>query len=354
LEVDYLIVGSGIAGTSLAFRLEQKGHSYVLVDVLNPSSASNVSAGICNPVVFRRLNLSWMADCLLIEALRFYTSMEKWLDVPLVERKPIVKVFSSAEERLLWKSKMNDVELVDRLTLKDQVFNTDFIDAPNGGGIIHGALQIRMPELLAAFRKRALASGKLIECPFDYTDLHFVNEKIQWKQVVAKRIVFCEGHTLNKNPFFKWLPMKPVKGEVIVLRIENMPSDLTLNKQLMLHPMGNNLWWLGSTYDWANLDETPTAEAKQELLQKLNDFLKVAYTVVDHKAGIRPAASDRRPLLGQHPTHSQLYVFNGFGTKGSMIAPYFSTQLMNNMEYNTPLLKEVDILRHYKHFHEMG
>jgi len=67
--------------------------------------------------------------------------------------------------------------------------------------------------------------------------------------------------------------------------------------------------------------------------------------VVMHKAGIRPTVKDRRPFLGAHPDHNNLYVFNGLGTKGVSLAPYFAKHLVDHMVDGVELMKEVSIGR---------
>ena len=69
------------------------------------------------------------------------------------------------------------------------------------------------------------------------------------------------------------------------------------------------------------------------------------FEIIDHQAGIRPTVKDRRPLLGVHPAHHQLAIFNGMGTKGVMLAPYFANHLVNHLENDDKLLPEIDIVR---------
>ena len=77
----------------------------------------------------------------------------------------------------------------------------------------------------------------------------------------------------------------------------------------------------------------------------MNSFLKCNYTVLDHKAGIRPTVADRRPLVGRHKEHSNLYILNGLGTRGVMIAPYTAQKLYNFIEMDHSLDSVIDISR---------
>lgn len=89
-------------------------------------------------------------------------------------------------------------------------------------------------------------------------------------------------------------------------------------------PVGGQQFRMGATYDWNNLDETPTEQARQELCGKLEQIYSGDYRIVRHEAGIRPTTHDRRPVMGMHPEHQQLGIFNGLGSKGCMLGPYFA------------------------------
>ena len=53
-QVDFIIVGQGIAGTLLAHDLLEKGHSVYIIDKPMIASASKVAAGLINPVGMKR------------------------------------------------------------------------------------------------------------------------------------------------------------------------------------------------------------------------------------------------------------------------------------------------------------
>ena len=73
--------------------------------------------------------------------------------------------------------------------------------------------------------------------------------------------------------------------------------------------------------------------------------MTVPYTIVEQSAGIRPTVKDRRPLLGVHPKHTRLALFNGLGTRGVMIAPKMAQELYQHLSEGTPLEEEVDLRR---------
>ena len=57
-KVDTIIVGMGIAGICYAETLQQKQKSFYIIDN-NKNGSSKIAAGIYNPTVLKRYNMSW-------------------------------------------------------------------------------------------------------------------------------------------------------------------------------------------------------------------------------------------------------------------------------------------------------
>ena len=137
------------------------------------------------------------------------------------------------------------------------------------------------------------------------------------------------------------------KGEILLVRIKDFDSQKVINKGVFILPIGNNLYKVGATYEWKDLSETPTEKGKLELLEKLKLVLKVPFELIEHRSGIRPTVKDRRPLIGIHPEHPQLGIFNGMGTKAVLLAPYFAQEFAGFLDGKNALNKEVSIHRFY-------
>ena len=123
-----------------------------------------------------------------------------------------------------------------------------------------------------------------------------------------------------------------------------------IKSSVFIIPIGEDLYRIGATYKWKDKTNNPTEEAKSELLEKLGELIDCDYELVDHIAGIRPTVTDRRPLVGQHPLHANLYVLNGLGSRGVMIGPYAASRLFRYIEYNEALPAEMDIARFKKKY----
>ena len=353
MKVDYLIVGRGIAGTVLSYLLWQRNKKFVLIDRPDLSSASSVSAGICNPVVFRKITTSWMVEQLLPKATEVYEGLENLLQHSFISRKETLKVFSSPEEKAWWKKKAFDPGLMEFISPEEVMLPAAIFHAPWGAGKVMRGMQVDLMELLPRYREFLKANDRLRETVFDHDLLSVSATGVEWEDVQADHLIFCEGYHVLKNPWFHWLPLKPVKGEALIITADTGPLNYLVNRKLIFCPLAGDRFWAGGTYEWKQLDEIPTAEARSEIIGKLEQLLRIPFRIIDQKAGVRPAVRDRRPLIGTHPEQHRLHVFNGLGTKGTMIAPYFAGQLIDKIEAGVPLNGEVDIQRFYR-FYEAG
>ncbi|MCW3103329.1 MAG: hypothetical protein JWO09_1769 [Bacteroidetes bacterium] len=347
-EVDYIIVGQGIAGTVLAFTLMKAGRQVLLIDDPGLSSASKVAAGLYNPVVFKRLTKSWMADELIPFLDTFYTELEKTLNCKFHFKKRIVKLFAEEQEREFWMKKT--AAEVGRYLDKtiDDHFLPGLVNSPLGAAEVHHSGNIDTRVLLKAAADHFRSSGCLLEEKFETGQLVISEDHVSYKDCRAKKIIFCEGFRAAENPYFGWLPFRLTKGEILTIQLQDdqeIPFEKVINKGVFILPLGNNSYRVGATHTWDKLNDDATAEGRSELTEKLEKVIRVPFVITEHLAGVRPAVNDRRPMLGLHPEHPALGVFNGMGTKGIMLAPYFADHFVGFLEGRNALDKEVDIRR---------
>jgi glycine/D-amino acid oxidase-like deaminating enzyme len=351
-QVDYIIVGQGLAGTILAQTFLQRQKKVAIIDQAGLSNASRVAAGLYNPVVFKRLVKSWLADELIPFMDGFYTAVEKQLKVKFYHKKQIVKLFAEEQEKEFWiKKSKEDIGKYLSKTI-DENFLNDLVYNPFGSCEVTQAGNLDTVQFLNAFREFFKNNEILIEEKFEYDKLVVSAYSVSYKDLQAKKIIFCEGYKTTENPYFNWLPFKLTKGEMLTIRLNErhvIPIEKVINKGVFILPLDNNEYKVGATYEWNDLTEQPSEKGKSELMEKLQKVLKVPFEIIDHKAGIRPTVNDRRPLLGVHPEYSSLAVFNGMGTKAVMLAPYFADQLVGFLEENEVLNKEVNIERFAKY-----
>jgi len=347
---NYIIVGQGIAGTVLAAMLLKQGKTVLVIDVQTLSQSSRIAAGLYNPVVFKRLVRSWMADDLIPVMDIFYADSEELLNTKFYFKKKIVKLFAEENEKTFWIKKTN--EEVGKYLSKNiqENYLSELVYSPYGAAEVIDAGNLNTLLFLSSFRNYFKKNNGLLEEEFNFNQLVISDNSISYKDINAEKIIFCEGYKCTSNPYFNWLPFKLTKGEVLTIKIpehyaEQIIEEQVINKGVFILPLGNRLFKVGATYEWADLTEVPTEKGKADLINKLNKVFKFPFEIVNHEAGIRPTVNNRRPLIGLHPNHSSLGVFNGMGTKGVMLAPYFAKQFIDYLEGKGELNKEVDVAR---------
>ena len=158
----------------------------------------------------------------------------------------------------------------------------------------------------------------------------------------------CEGYGARQNPYFSWVPFNAAKGDILTVRFHKPVPPHALHRGIWIAPTADaKIFRIGSTYDWDNLDQEPSASAREEIEQKLKEFFHVPYTVLDHQAAVRPIIIESKALIGLHPEHQRLGFFNGLGSKGSMHAPWFAQCFTSFLVHQTPLPGDLDIGKHY-------
>ena len=137
----------------------------------------------------------------------------------------------------------------------------------------------------------------------------------------------------------------PLKGETIHVRIDR-EFKCIYNRGVYIVPTDKSgLYKVGATYDTQNLTEAVTERGRSELSEKLTELLKLPYEITTQNWGIRPSTADRKPFLGCLPQEKKVVIFNGLGTKGVSLAPYFANQLANWLLGQGEIDQEVDIGR---------
>jgi glycine oxidase len=347
--VDYIIVGAGLSGIAVIEELLKKGKT-VRVFENNSQSSSTVAGGIYNPIILKRFTLAWQADTQLENAIPFYERLEKKLQVDLLRDLPIYRKFNSIEEQNDWFSAMDKPGVGQFLdsTLVKKINNN--IPSDFSFGRVKRTGTINTELLIKTYKEFLRTNNSLAKTDFNYGGLKVEGEYLMYQNLKARRIIFCEGFGLNKNPFFSYLPLRGNKGEYIIIHAPELKLDVAVKSSVFVLPLGDDKYKIGATYDNQDTSPDPTVEAKEKLVEQVSKILKCDFEVVGHVAGIRPATPDRKPLVGQHPEFSNMYCCNGFGSRGVLIGPTVSKQLIECIEKGTELPSEINIQRFRKRY----
>ena len=351
MKVDYIIVGLGLAGLNFAERLVQSGKTFVVFEDQSQTS-SLVAGGIYNPVILKRFTPVWNAKSQLQIAMPLYESLERKFCQKLDAKFSTRKVFKSIEEQNNWYVACDKPQLSEFMNPEIIREKVSGIHGNFGFGEVYQTGRIDTQQLIFTYRNYLVEMGCFQQESFEYSKIKLTDSGADYKEFSAKRIVFCEGFGMKKNPFFQYLPLNGTKGETITIKAKDLDVDFLVKSTLFVLPLGKHLYKIGATFQWTDKTSHPTEGGKSELIEKLNKVISVPYTIVEHHAGIRPTVKDRKPLVGVHPIHSQLAVLNGLGTRGVMIAPSVAQQLFNFIEKGIPLDSEIDIARFKKPYSE--
>jgi glycine/D-amino acid oxidase-like deaminating enzyme len=343
-HIDYIIVGCGLAGIAFMEQLIAANKTFVVFD--NKSQQSSVVAGgLYNPVVLKRFTSVWKSQEQLNLALPMYHNIEKRLKVSLDYKVPVYRRFASMEEQNNWYAASDNPLLKDYLSPKIIKNSNPYIKADFGFGEVLETGRIDTFTLITSYKDFLLKNNQLLEESFHYNQLNIMDTGVSYQDISASHIVFAEGFGLEHNPFFNYLPLKESKGELLTIYAPDLNIDYIIKSSVFVLPLGNHLYHIGATYNWKDKTNATTKEGREELLNKLKTFLNCTFEVVNQVAGIRPTVKDRRPLVGKHPEHENMYILNGLGTRGVMIGPYVAKQLFNYIEQKKPLEEDININR---------
>jgi glycine oxidase len=347
-STEILIVGGGVGGGSLAIHLIQAGIAVTVIDQ-GQNKSSVVAAGLINPLVFRRMTKSWRVDEILPYAVQFYQQLEAYSSLSFYHPITIRRFFSSVQERAFWTEKQELPEFESYMTkLADEDDNYTSFGTKNdfGSGRVKSAAWVNTPIFLDAAKDYITKHATYLNEAFIYADLNPKEGTYRGKQF--DKIIFAEGYQSRENPWFMELPVQSTKGEVLTVLSETLPPEESINRKCFVLPTGNGQFRIGATYSWNANEANITEEGKQEILENLSYLTDEEPTIIDHLAGIRPTSPDRRPIMGQHHDFKRLYIFNGLGTKGYMIAPLLAAEFTTHLLQETELDPEVKLKRFKK------
>lgn len=343
-----LLIGQGIAGTLLAWSLRGRGCQVHIADGNLVGASSIAAAGIINPVTGKRFVKSWRFDEFFPVAKTVYQALEQALGISIWDERPTLRLLGTPEEANDWAIRCTQPDYIDHLgERKDAGSWAPFLKPGFGFGVIRQSARAKLPQLVAAYRAMLREEGVFIEQNIEYQAVEGLLQSYD-------RIVFCEGWQATANPYFPNAPFRVSKGEALIIRfpddsdpvvvggnIDGLTGSQTINitptptdmlkKTMLLVPMGDGTFWVGSTYRWHFKDTLPSAEGREYILGYLHEMFAAPFEIVDHVAGIRPTMIDRRPVVERSKVNPNIFIFNGLGTKGALLAPYFAIQLANEI-----------------------
>ena len=344
MKVDYLVVGQGVAGSCLALKLQKEKKSFRVIDE-DKDKASTVAVGIYNTLVLKRFAQIWNAKEQLDWMFEYFACFEKLTHKKFISEIPTYRIINNEQELKTIQKKAALPEM--KNFLSGEIINEPnfALKIPLGYTEIKQTGRIDLKECINSFKEYLIDLGLYVQEKFDFSELKFQENKIHYKNITADKIVFCEGFGVKNNPYFKYLPVIGVKGEVLKIKTKEILPRGIWKGYSFLMPLQDGICYTASTYDRDDLTPEPTARGKQEIIQHLKEIYDGEFEILEHTSGIRPTVVDRRPILGNHPKHSNAFILNGMGTRGTLLAPQMTEFLYDFIENGKEITKEANVRR---------
>jgi len=340
-NIDYIIVGDGYAALFFAHQLIMNNKSFILFSE-GKKSASQVSAGIINPVVLKKFTTFWLAQEQISFLKETLKQIEEYTGENYLINAPIHRIFHDENEKNLWLKKSENENLVNFL---DQKFDrlspvkNDFLS-----GKVNQSARLDVKGFFEGLFRFLENKEHLIREKFNYSEINPAEST--YKDFIFKNIIFCEGMGVQQNPYFSQIPVDANKGHHIKVKLsEEISKDITIKKKHFLFPTDNGLYFYGGTYDREQLHHQIDDSAVEQLRKGLSEFYPFDFDVHEINFGFRPTVKDRRPIIGQHENFKNFFVFNGLGARGILNGCYFTKSLYDHIENNMSLPEEISLSR---------
>ncbi|MCU0708373.1 MAG: FAD-binding oxidoreductase [Pirellula sp.] len=348
-DVDVVIIGGGLAGCSLAWQCRLRGLCALMIDAPRKDSSSRVAAGLVTPITGSRHAVSWRWHEFFSMADAFYRRLEAITGQVFWHVAPAWRAFDSPQEAeswaLRWSGHASNGLSIHDLSGEDQL-RAWF---PWGGIQMEPAARLDAPMYLDATRESFERDGSWIQAVLD-ADHELIPEddafRIPRFGIKARWIVLCQGYWARTNRWFDSLPLHPARGDILEIACPRIRLDHVLHRNGWIVPLTHDRYLLGATYDRHGLDTSPAHPIADQWRRELcrrwtlmtgGSMESLEAKILSHRIAVRPASYDRHPLMGSHPQHQNLLCLNGLGSKGSLMAPFLSKQLLDWMLYETPV-----------------
>lgn len=336
---EILIVGQGLAGTCLAWRLWDRGMKFRIVDRGGKPGNSAVAVGMVSPVVGPSMDPVWRLGEFLKDAMEFYRKTEMVLGEKYFCPIPVLRLFGEARERQRFESKKDELA-----PWTEEVLDTvgGGVHGEFGGVVWTGGGWFRLMRFIEAskgyFREHGL---------YEQREVH--DEELRGGKYAVT--ILCEGAGGLGSGVFGYLPEQSAKGEVLTVRVPGLDQDRILSRGGWMIPRGGGLFRAGSGYDRNDRTKEPTAKGRAQVEDIIRSLTPLHFEVLDHVAGVRPIIESNRPVIGWHPDDASLGIFNGLGSKGTLYAPGVAKRFAQHLCDGIAVDPDLDVARMRKDAH---
>jgi glycine oxidase len=336
-----IVIGAGIAGLSIAWRLAQSGAEVTVIERAQPGMGATLSsAGMIAPTAEN-------GDETSAEAQFARASAKLWpafaAEVQDVSRHNIS--FRPEGTLLVARTEEETNHLAARAAAIPDAKFLSASDAqamePMLGGSITGALfdpneaQVDNRAIGLALARAFVQAGGNLQTNETVIRMEVFKGQIhgvltQFKLYKADAYVLAAGAWTSRIeglPPEIAPPVMPVKGEMIALAGAAVPGHVIWGNEVYLVPRHGQIF-VGATVAKVGFDTSLTDEAATWLRDRAVGLMPAlnGYEQAEHWAGLRPGSPDDLPILGETAVEG-LYVAGGQYRNGILLAPAMAEAL---------------------------
>ncbi|MBT5471952.1 MAG: glycine oxidase ThiO [Nitrospina sp.] len=355
---DIVVIGSGVIGHSIAYRLKQENPQLrvaILGDPVNSLQASRAAAGMLAPFCECEVADPFFEFCR--ESLDKYSFFLEQLTS--VSQMPVY--FSQAgslmpsfsfpetwnERKEFFKSESIPHELWDEKKVREKA---PYLSKNCGEVMWVGEGQVNNRQLHDSLMA---ASRKLGVQILEENVSGFVREgsKVSaavtgTSEVEGDQFVLASGSWSGQlaKVLDVELPLKPIKGQMCRLKLEDHFLDYTIHGMMTyIAPWKEgNGFVVGSTMEDKGFDSSVEDKVIENLIARAAEILPALKDalLIESWTGLRPAAEDLMPVMGRSGRYSNLYYSSGHYRNGILQTPnqadYMVSIIMGNRENEIP------------------
>ena len=331
---DVIIVGQGLAGSAVAWTYHFAGQRCLLIDPQKAVTSSRIAAGLMTPITGQKFVKTWRLEETWPVAISLYQAVEEQVATRFLTFPDTLRIVDTPEQWELFQKRRQAGEFHGWLAESNPHSLPPGVDPGKGSFGMSPAARLDTIAYLDATRNFFAARGQVIQDtlgPNDSIEVQAEGIFLPRLAVHGKQLVFCQGIEAMSNPWMSDFQFKPAKGEILTVRIPGYDDPAVLHRQAWLARSGPETYRVGSTYDWKDMSESPTEEARRDIVARIEQLVGRSVEVLDQQAAIRPVHRNQYPVVHRLADQPRIGYLNGLGSKGSLYAPWYARHLYELM-----------------------
>lgn len=347
---DYIIVGAGICGCSVAYELQKYSKNVLLVDKYENVSmgASGAAGAFLSPLLGKPNEFK----NLITKALTYSTDFYKSHTPKTIDNCGTIRIPKDDADELKFQSYI------------------PFMDFPFEKDMRSGGYLFPIGSVVNSFETCSILSDKTEKLlNYEVNSIESINDNwILNNEIATKNLILTTGANL-KLLDEKYLGIRPIWGQRIDVETSscitiNYHKECSISRTIK--NSGNSYKCsIGATHHrFVEEKETNNTDTEELLLKASNIIALEDIKVIEMFGGARSSSPDYFPIVGElidskktiaefpylkngtnvNPSrflkHTNLYILNGVGGRGFVLAPYLANKLVGFLLDNHQVIDE--------------